>query len=252
MKRLMVAILLALVLLGTMSLVACAPTEIRTNTFSVGASPAVNLEVGNGNVSLVVAQEGEIIVTAELRKPDSIEYNISQDGDLITVEIKTRSGSRADVTVTLPRNTEFNISSGNGNIEVTDVQAPGIVNHGNGDITLNDVTGQFIFNNGNGDITVNNATGSFLFNNGNGNIRLQGELVCDSSSVINIGNGSVTVELSGSPSVALDLEIQESGNIIVDLPVTVSEQSDYNLIGTIGNGEALLEVNIGNGDITVK
>ncbi len=270
MKKIIVAVLLALGLFSTMSLVACGPTESRTNTFSVGASPAVDVTVGNGNVSLVVAEEGEIIVTADLRKPDSVEYEVSQDGDLITVNAKTRSGSRADVTVTVPRNTEFELSTGNGNIEVADVQAPGQANigdgkmtlkdmegsynlsNGNGSITLEGVRGDVIASIGNGDITLSDATGSFNLSDGNGNIRFQGELTSGGNNSFGVGNGSVTAELTGSPSVVLDLEVEQKGKIRCDLPIAETEKSEYRLAGTVGSGEAALKVNIGTGNIIIR
>ena len=68
MKRLMVIIILALVLLSISSLTGCASTEIRTNNFSVGGNPSVLIEVGNGNLTLVVGSDGEITVTANLKK----------------------------------------------------------------------------------------------------------------------------------------------------------------------------------------
>jgi hypothetical protein len=52
--------------------------------------------------------------------------------------------------------------------------------------------------------------------------------------------------------VALDLEIEEEGKIRVGPPATVSEESDYHFIGTIGDGEAALKVRTGTGDITIK
>ncbi len=252
MKRLPAAIIVSLILISATCLIACGSAETRTNDFSVGASPAVQVEVGNGNVSLVVGQEGTITVTGELRKPDSIEYEVSQDGDVVTVEVKTRSGSRADMTVTVPANTEFEVSTGNGNIDVAGVQAPGVANVGDGDLTLSDVAGSFVLNVGNGNMTVSEAVGSFVLNDGNGDMRFQGELDSDTESFMSVGNGSVTVELSGSPSVALDLEIEEKGTIKVDLPVSASEQSDYRLVGNIGTGEASLGVTTGAGDITIK
>lgn len=270
MKKMMVTVLLTLVLLGTMSTVACGRTESRTNTFSVGANPTVEVTVGNGNVSLVVAQEGEIVVTAEMQKPDSVEYEVSQDGDKITVDARTRPGSRADVTVTVPTNTEFTLSTGNGDVSAVGVQASGSLNSGNGlielervtgdvigsvgngDITLSDVAGSFILSSGNGNIILRNATGSFISSVGNGDITFQGELSPGSNSTLSVGNGSVTVELIRSPSVALDLEIEQEGKIRVEPPATVSEESDYRFIGTIGNGEAALQVSTGSGDITIK
>lgn len=270
MKKAIVAVLWTLVLFSTISLVACGPTETRMNTFSVGSNPRLEVTVGNGSVNLVVGTEGEINVTAELRNPGKVDYKVSQDGDKITVDAKTRSNSRADVTVTLPANTEFEVDTGNGDIDVADVQAPGRVscgngsitferlkgdvtgNLGNGDITINDVAGSFILSDGNGDINLKDVAGSFNLSIGNGDIRFQGELPPGSESTFNVGNGSVTVELMGSPSVALDLEAEQRGKVRCNLPVTVSEQSEYRLVGTIGNGEATLKIRTGTGNITIR
>ncbi|UCB42828.1 MAG: DUF4097 family beta strand repeat protein [Dehalococcoidales bacterium] len=288
MKRVIVTVILALVLLSTVVLAGCAPTEIRTNNFTVGLNPSVEVEVGNGNVSLVIGSDGEISVTANLKNPDRIEYSISQEGNRVTLEAKTRGGSRADVTITVPANTEFELTTGNGNVDVTGVQASGLVNSGNGSITLEqvigdvtgsigngkmtlrDVEGIYVLSTGNGDIQLAGATGSFILSIGNGDIRLsegkgsvvlsvgngsisfEGELDPGSNNVISIGNGPVTVEITGSPSVSLDLEIDDRGKIRVDLPVAVSEQSEYRLIGTIGDGESTLDVHTGSGNITIR
>ena len=123
MKKLAAAMTVCLMLIGVTYLVACGSTiESRTNDFSVGPSPAVQVKVGNGNVTLAVGQEGTIVVTAELQKPESIEYEVSQDGDLVIIEVKTGSDSKADMTVTVPANTKFDLLSGNGNIDITGVQ----------------------------------------------------------------------------------------------------------------------------------
>jgi len=288
MKRAITAIILPLILFNMVALIGCAPTETRTNTFAVGLNPSVEVSVGNGNVILVVGSDGEINVTANLKNPDNIEYTISQEGDKVTLDAKTRGGSRADVTVTAPVNTEFELTTGNGNVDVTGVQASGLVNSGNGSIvlkeiigdvtgnlgngktTLSDVEGEYILNTGNGDIQLAGATGLFILSIGNGDIRLtngrgsvilsvgngsisfEGELDPGSDNTISTGNGSVTVEITGSPSLSLDLEIYDRGKIRVDLPVAVSEQSEYRLIGTVGDGETSLNVSTGSGNITIK
>ena len=86
---------------------------------------------------------------------------------------------------------------------------------------------------------------------GDRRIRSQGELEQGSANRFNTGSGSVTVELTGSPSVSLDLETDD-GEVRSDLPVTVSVKSQYRLVGTIGDGEAALTVRTGNGDIKIK
>lgn len=288
MKKTALIIILTLVMFNIASITGCASTETRTNTFIVGTNPSVEVDIGNGNISLVVGFDGEINVTANLKKPDSIEYTITQEDDTVTLEAKTRGGSRADVTINVPENTTFTLATGNGNVNVTGVQASGLVASGNGSIvlkeisgdvignlgngktTLTDIEGEYILNTGNGDIQLEGATGSFILSIGNGDIRInngsgviilsvgngsvsfEGEFDPGSDNEISTGNGPVTVEITDSPNLSLDLEIDDRGKIRVDLPVEVSEQSEYRLIGTVGDGETLLNVSTGSGNITIK
>jgi len=283
-----IAVLLIFALLGATTLTACGPTETRTNTFVVGASPEVEVEVGNGKVSLAVGEAGEINVEAVLRNPDSIDYKVYKEGNKVIVEAETRFTSRADVTLTVPKNTGFGVVIGNGNADVVDIEASGGVvcgngslllegvkgdvsgSIGNGGITANDITGSCTFtigngngtvsnatgslamNTGNGTITVRNSNGSFGLNSGNGQIRFQGELTPGSKNNMTAGNGAVTAELTGTPSVALDLEIQQRGKISYSSAVKVISRSEYRLRGAIGDGEAELTIRTGTGNITVK
>ena len=287
-KASIIAVLLILVSLGTMSLTACGPTETRTNTFSVGAIPEVEVEVGNGKVNLLVGEAGEINVEAVLRSPDNIDYKVYQEGNKVIVEVETRFSSRADMTLTVPKNTGFGVVIGNGNVKVVDIEAAGGVvcgngslslegvkgdvsgNIGNGGITASDITGSCTFTIGNGNGTVSNATGSlalyigngtitvrasrgsFGLTSGNGQIRFQGELTPGSKNILGTGNGAVTAELTGTPSVALDLEIQQRGKISHSSAVQVRERSEYHLKGTMGEGEAELTIRTGTGNITIR
>lgn len=126
------------------------------------------------------------------------------------------------------------------------------MNTGSGNIVLHDSTGSFSGNSGSGKVDIHESKGTFNLSSGSGDIKFQGELAQGSDNRLSSGSGSVTVELSGSPSMALDLEIQQRGRIRVDLPVMVSEQSEHRLIGTIGDGEASLNVRTGSGNITIK
>ena len=141
---------------------------------------------------------------------------------------------------------------GNGKTTLSDIEGEYILNTGNGDIQLEGATGSFIINSGNGDIRITEGRGSIILNVGNGSISFEGELDPGSDNTIDIGNGPVTVEITGSLSLSLDLEIDERGKIRVDLPVEVSEQSEYRLIGIVGDGEASLNVRTGVGNITIR
>ena len=269
MKRAAIVSLAILLLLGTVYLVACTSIESAEHTLSVGSNPQIHVDVGNGDIELIVGEAGTIHTTAKLHNPDKIEYDVTQDGDTITVSAKTESNSRADVTVGVPENCAFILSTGNGRVEVVNLHASGElrsgngkvilegvqgdieVSLGNGDISLENVEGSFDVHDGNGDIVLSGASGSFDLYNGNGKIVFQGELIPGSENTFSIGNGPVTVELLGSPSVALDLETDD-GEVKSDLPVTVQEKTKHRLVGTIGEGEASLNVRAGSGDITIK
>lgn len=269
MKRVAVVTLVILLMLSMVYLVACSSTESAEHTFSVGSNPQIHVEVGNGDIKLIAGEDGTIHTTAKLQNPDRIEYDVTQDGDTITVSAKTKSNSRADVTVGVPESCAFILSTGNGRVEVVDLHAPGELHSGNGkivlegvqgdieaslgngDISLENVECSFDVHDGNGNIVLSDAKGSFDLSNGNGKIVFQGELISGSENTFSIGNGPVTVELLGSPSVALDLET-EDGEVKSDLPVTVQEKTKHRLVGTIGEGEASLNVRAGSGDITIK
>ncbi len=283
------AVLATLAVLAMVSAIACTtPVETRTNSFSVGTSPDVAVEVGSGDVDLVVGAAGEIGVTAELRNPAKVEYEASQEGDSIVVRAKTESDGRADVTLTVPENTRFALTTGSGDVNAVDVQALGQVQTGSGsvnlegirgdnvyiatgsgDIVLTNVSGTIVANCGSGQIAVRNSSGSFALNTGSGRISIRhssgpfalitgsgdvevhGELTPGSENSVGAGSGSVTIELAGSPSVELDLE-SDDGEVRVDLQVEVRESSEGRLVGTVGSGDAALTVFTGSGNIVVR
>lgn len=51
---------------------------------------------------------------------------------------------------------------------------------------------------------------------------------------------------------ALDLESEQDGKLRCDLLVTAQEQSEWRLVGNIGNAEAALKVRTSTGNIMIK
>ncbi|MEE8373036.1 MAG: DUF4097 family beta strand repeat-containing protein, partial [Dehalococcoidia bacterium] len=174
-KRAVVAVLVTLAVLAVVSAIACtAPTETRPDSFPVGANPDVTVEVGSGNVDLVVGAAGEISVTAELRNPENVEYEASQEGDSIVVRAKTKSDGRADVTLTVPENTRFALTTGSGKVNAVGVQASGQVQTGSGSVNLEGIRGDNVnIATGSGDIVLTNVSGAIVANCGSGKIAVR-------------------------------------------------------------------------------
>ena len=64
-------------------------------------------------------------------------------------------------------------------------------------------------------------------------------------------NGSITVELTGTPDVRLDLKT-DGGRARSELATATSFSSGRELRGVVGDGSSLLRARTGNGDITVR
>ena len=87
-----------------------AESETREDSFAVGEAPFLVINNDNGGIIVRSGADATVAVNAVLRNPDRIEYQISQDGDVINIEAKSDSlgvfdfgGSPgADLEITAP------------------------------------------------------------------------------------------------------------------------------------------------------
>ncbi len=232
------------VLILFVAIVACAPafaseTETHDDTFSVGATPKIVVSNENGQIDVVTGNEGTVNVRATIRRPDDVEYSVVQEGDTIRVEAQVSSvggfgiDAGADITVTLPADTNVDLRTSNGGIEVVDIQNSGKLWTANGRISLE------------------NEKGEFEVNAMNGAIDFRGEMTAGGMNQLTTFNGSVEVTLLGEPSVKLDATTS-NGEIICELPIVATECGVKRLVGVVGGGDAVLVVKTSNGSIAVE
>ena len=230
--------------------------ETREDTFQVGETPVLVVDSRNGEVRVAAGQPGLIDVVAVVSHADNVEYSVLQSGETVTVRAKTlnplRSSPRTDLTITVPPETAVTIDSGNSLVLVKGLRSTGTIVAGNGPVGLTDIQGDFHAATGNGRIVVEGAVGSFDLASGNGDIVFKGMLSSGTTSSFNTGNGSVTVEFDGPPSVAVDAE-SGSGRVRSELELSATTRSEKDhLVGMIGDGAAGLRIRVGNGDITIR
>jgi hypothetical protein len=226
------------------AMVACIPTfagetETRDATFNVGAAPKIVVSSDNGQINVVTGNEDTVNVKATIRRPDDVEYGVVQEGDTVRVEARASSlggfgpDPGADITVTLPADTNVDLHTSSGNIEVVDTQNSGKLQTTNGRISLENVKGEF------------------EANTSNGGIVFRGEMTAGGMNQLTTSNGSVEVTLLGEPSVKLDATTS-NGEIICKLPIVATETEVKRLVGVVGAGDAVLVVKTSNGSITVQ
>ena len=232
------------VLILFVATVACTPafaseTETHDDTFNVGAAPKIVVSNDNGQIDVVTGNEGTVNVRATIRRPDDAEYDVVQEGDTIRVEARVSSGwgfgtvAGADITVTLPADTNVDLRTSNGGIEVEDIQNSGKLWTANGRISLENVKGEF---------EVNAMNGAIDF---------RGEMTAGGTNQLTTFNGSVEVTLLGEPSVKLDAATS-NGEIICKLPIAATESEVNRLVGVVGGGDAGLVIKTLNGSIKVQ
>ncbi|MCI0439238.1 MAG: DUF4097 domain-containing protein [Chloroflexi bacterium] len=250
-------------LAALIALAACAgvgPTEARDDSFIVGASPSLEVDGFNGDITVVEAEAGTIRVQATLTKADDVEYSVAQEGDRVIVKAEQKGGFNinlgqspgARIEIAAPSNTSFDISTSNGIVEVRGLEEDGEIRTSNGRIVVEGARGVVRAGTSNGTIQVTDFVGSIDLSSSNGRISFAGALEPGSENEMTTSNGDISVELDGTTGVELDASTS-NGRITSDLPITISgEFSDERLSGVIGNGGAKLVIRTSNGSVTVQ
>jgi hypothetical protein len=252
-----------------------APKEARDDSFTVGGSLHLVARTGNGAIEVSAGSDNEVRVEATLTVPDNIDYTVIQEGDTITVEAKPKTGrswrncTGASFVMTVPANTEVELDTSNGAIELFGLGGGGRLDTSNGAVSLVDVTGDYRgstsngrididgmegtadFGTSNGAVSVADSKGEFDLHTSNGRISFSGELTAGGDNRLETSNGRVDVELLGEPSVTLDASTS-NGELSIELPITTSLVEKNHIVGTIGDGEADLYIRTSNGDINIE
>ena len=249
-------------------------TETRDDSFTVNGSAVLVVSSENGKVEVVTGSDNEVRVQATLRGVERIDYDVTQDGNTITVVAGVHSGWNvgnrgADIVITAPASTDVDLTTSNGMVSVEGIEGSGKLATSNAMVSLEDVKGDFEGTTSNGKLQITDMEGSGVFRSSNGRAELQnvsgvfdvdtsnsgisfsGNFTAGSSNRLVTSNGGVDVELVGTPSLELDASTS-NGDITCEFPITATATGDDHLVGTIGDGEADLLISSSNGDVTIR
>ena len=251
------------------------PTEYRDDSFTVGVSPTVVVNSENGSIEINAGTDNEVRVEATLTDAPRVQYEISQDGDTITIDAKISKewwffgSAAADIAITAPAGTYVDIDTSNGAVELHGMEGAGTLRTSNGKIVLKDVKGDYDGTTSNGAIEIGTMEGTCVISTSNGSVDLwdvkgevevessngeiwfSGEMTAGTRSRLVTSNGKVDVELFGTPSVSLDAKTS-NGVVTCELVITATLTREDHLVGTIGAGEAELYIRTSNGDVTIR
>ncbi len=232
------------------------PVETRDDSFVVGSSSRLVVNGFNGSIVVNAGPANTIRVQATLKKADKVDYQVTQDGDTVSVEAKQKGSTTgrspgAEIEVTAPLSTRVELRTSNGMIELRGMEESGTLRTSNGKIVVENVRGSLDARTSNGAINVSALEGSVNLQTSNGPINFDGDLTPGGENEMEASNGSVNVVLRGTPSVRLDAATT-NGTVTSKLPIMATATGDNHLAGTIGDGDAGLFIRTSNGPITVQ
>jgi hypothetical protein len=210
--------------------------------FKVTSKPRIVLvNRAPGKIDVRNAADGEVVLDLDLREPEDLDWNISQDGNTITVRCRASvhflnwpryfvsGGPRADISVLLPMETDLDIEAHldqvtvaglEGSVSIDSSLAKVNIENCEGSVRVTGKTGSVELHNVEGTVTVKSATGPIDLSN------LKGE--------ISVQNTTGSIKFAGSPSTGQSWFRTRTGSIDLllqgQLDLTVEA---YSRLGTV-------------------
>jgi hypothetical protein len=217
-----------------------------SKTYTINGHPNLTVSAGEGEVNLSGTDEKQIVakVTTWGWKigPGDVEIEESQNGDNVTINVKTphwsmgwgRKGLKVDLAV--PRDLDASLRTGDGNISARDAGGNLRFQTGDGNVTADTLRGNVEIQTGDGNITGQGLDGSLEAQTGDGNMTVRGRF---DTVQVKSGDGNVEVEAVNGSKIATRWEIL-SGDGRIALRVPENLQAD--LDAKTGDGEITLGI----------
>jgi hypothetical protein len=224
----------------------------------------------NGSITINGADVDDCIVTATIvayalttekakELAEEVKIELQPSGNKLIAKIdkpdfmRNRSVS-VNLDVTIPNQTDLELSSHNGNIKVANIRGNISNKTHNGTVTVSQVTGIIKLQTHNGSIICNDISSNTQMRTHNGRIEAScsetASPICNISIISHNGN----IYFVSPPNLSAEADIStHNGTIKSSLPIlTKGEIRKNGMKGTIGKGEGKLYIETHNGSIEVK
>ena len=265
------ALLAALVLL-----VACGG-EMRAveDRFAVDGPVLLSVVVDDGAVTVEAGAAGAVVVSGEI-DAERYSYESSSGAGTVRLEVRrTRSltsllgGGGAALRVQVPPGTRLDVTASNGSVTAAGPLGGGRLETSNGSVQASSIDGALAVRTSNGSVRISDQRGDLAVAASNGNVVVLGHdggaiVVETSNGLIEYGgaiaagdsalvttNGSIVLELAGSPSFVLDARTT-NGTVTSRYAVLDAVRTTTALSGRVATGEATLRLRATNGSIELR
>jgi DUF4097 and DUF4098 domain-containing protein YvlB len=229
-------------------------SERETKSFSVGASPRVNIITFDGDIMVHGWDKPEVTYSATKHGRDEEELKLvriqtEQQGSALSIIASSEhSSGAASLDVYLPRNATLHVSSGDGNLKLEGISGDLMLRTGDGAIEVVDGGGQLQLNTGDGHIRVSNFDGQVDARTGDGAISLDGKF---SGLAARTGDGEISLSVPAN----LEFTIETNAEGIDNHGLTISEDvapSTRVRRWKVGRGGNVFVLNTGDGRVVLN
>jgi DUF4097 and DUF4098 domain-containing protein YvlB len=234
-------------------------------TYTVSGPPDINVDVNDGEIHVSASDRSEVqvLVTADGRKIGQGGVIITDHQDAnrlsLTVRIPNRWGISIGshrslrVEVEVPRESNLELHSGDGNIRVMDVKGMLQLETGDGDIEARGTNGSMKAHTGDGNINIGGIYAALELHTGDGNIEAEARAGSKMDSGWSLRTGDGNIELRVPDAFAANLDAQTGdGEVTLDFAITVQGAFKQSSIrGKMNSGGPTLELRSGDGNISL-
>ncbi len=235
-----------------------------SHTYPVTGKPAVVVDANDGDVEVLVGSSQQVdvrVITRGWKIKDDVQVTGNQSGN--HVEIKLRKTSHVcfgvcfqslRVEVRVPRESDLNIHTDDGNVRVENVTGNLQFETGDGDVRLRDVEGSLHADTHDGNVDVNGRFDVLNLHTGDGNIdaEVSAASAPQSGWMLRSGDGNIRLRLPDNLGADLDAHSGD-GAVHVGFPVSASSTGNENSMrGKINGGGISIQLRTGDGDIKVE
>jgi DUF4097 and DUF4098 domain-containing protein YvlB len=273
--------------LAGLALVALAATPARSDEWShqypVKGRPDLHVKADDGSVRIETSTAAEIgarVTTEGWRiAPGEVTITESQTGDRVDIELRLPKGARfgmghrsIEVGLRVPKESDLDVSTGDGSIKVEPVSGRLTLSTGDGSITGDGLQGEIRLHTGDGSIRAAGLSGRLKADTGDGSMTVRGRFdvldlrsgdggidaaaeagsKMEASWSLHSGDGSITLRLPEGLGAELDAQTGD-GSISIDKSLGVSGTiREHSVRGPLGPGGPPLKIYTGDGSIRLS
>lgn len=231
-------------------------------TFTITGKPTMRVETNDASVHITGSDTREVrvrVAATGYRIGDEVRVSERQTGNRVEIEVRVprKMGIgvfSVEIDVTLPRESDLDIHTRDGRIEVQDVKGDARLATSDGRIRVYRADGSLNASTSDGSIEADGRFDALDLHTNDGHVRVSaqaGSKISGSGWSVRTKDGRVDVFLPDKFPADLDAETHD-GHVTVDVPVEVAGQLGRSRVrGKLNGGGAPLRIRTGDGSIRV-